>query len=376
MAEPNRSGSRRRPRKIESPSKTKFGNSSSGPKRWSARRRLLAVLGVGLTTLFGMELGARLLGFEHVPDFVTQPEAKLVAIRNAESLHNIDAIVIGASDIDAGIIPSVVNENAKGDVYAFNASLAGMLPENYLMWNSVIGDQGPAFDKVLVSLPVAMFVNTSEGLRELRRQHSEAVAAGIRDSVKGDSFLIRVLSKFSVAFDNRSRLSKFDVAITGGWYDPSRGRTVEREADSLATGIDPLGWNKRYIAPGDADELYVVGSELERRADEADSYDQFDGVARLVQGFESAGYSVVALIPPGNVSESLDSVGFEAARLQLVRTLADVGVPVIDAYRGYGVSDYHDRDHLNRAGAEKLSRFVGSEIALRCKREGWAWCDT
>lgn len=342
---------------------------------WGPQHRLIVVGAVAIAGMLLLELLVRWQGFEHSPAFVTEPQLKLQRANAAATARGVDVLILGASDIDAGIDPATLDRSAGGATKSFNAALAGLLPENYLLWQTTLETGDVHSTRVLVSLPVLMFLPASEGLANVRAAHSSAVAEGVREANRSRSGLIAKLEQYSVAFDSRSRLGQLDGVASGSWYDSGAGKSAERERDHLAVGISANGWNSRYSERGALTELEgAAKGPLEQPSDGSLDLD-FQGVRQMLQRFGDAGIEVAALIPPGSVAESLDSSAYGSTRIALTTELQKWGVPVIDAYEGFSVDDYHDRDHLNQSGARKLSARVGKAIARLCSTDRWSWCE-
>jgi len=284
-------------------------------------------------------------------------------------------VTFGNSMMDGGFIPSVFAATQGGDP-AFNAGFLNAPLVTIAPWSKMVIDRLHATTAIVMIDPL----DTVKGSDVSFGEDGGTLAASFEDALK--QLTPGTFDRMTQRAEKASALVKYRTtlrqphdlwqAIVGAvHHDPRPKPQRIDEAAPLhdidwTTALDADGWDSRFkdgaLPPNAKFPLDFVGKLI--RTTDFDS-----GPVRAVFTAIRRARTAVLVIPPV-ATEILDRSGipatFMAARVRdLARLARAAGVQVIDLTRaGYPPSLFHDPVHLNRAGAERMSR----DIALALHR--------
>ncbi|MEZ5203786.1 MAG: hypothetical protein R2701_05215 [Acidimicrobiales bacterium] len=355
------------------------------PTRRGRRRRRVRWWGAAaiiVATLLVAEASARAIG----PNIERTAGSEERAFLKADQMYRrsgpTDVAILGSSETAGGLVPSVIEQHAPGIDGVYNAALAGTFVDTYRAWADQVVI--PALDPkvgVISMLPMTVAdipEKDSPNYLEARAAYDSAF-----DQITGGQ-----LGSIGWRLRQRSALIRYRPYLR----DPATlargiGRTLRGEEQPTPTAGTGMDWTTetdpavvavntgpdgevydyhQESVPTDADPL---GAALYREF----SKGRFD-VAELeafVDDLRDRSITPAILVLPVDRGP-LEAGGVDLATMdgwteQLVAWADDEGIPIHEEFTRSWASDlFHDRNHLDEAGAQRLSETVGAWLQDEC----------
>jgi hypothetical protein len=347
---------------------------------------LLLVL-ILLLALLGAEAGARFIK-PNLPPPVLGDEQELHVKRDQMvglvERTEIDVVFVGASGVDAGILPDVFDAESESFSGAYNAAIVGMPPAFIDTWVHEVVHPILAPDLVVIGVnPQQVSVAWAEEIERVGDLEN-AFHTTLRDLSPGP------LDRLEQRLERRSTL----VEVRRQLRDPL---VVVRAARDRLTGaprsfetyeaftvhsrehweglLTPLGANTQYApAPAEALPDPAMADRMARWA--ASGIDVSD-LRAVLGGLRDV--DVVLFAPPLDYEtlarSGMDASAWDEAIAEMRSEAEEAGVPFIDVRSaGFVPLDFHDKAHLDAQGAERLSRYLADAIDGLCRGGELAVC--
>lgn len=360
----------------------------TAPARRARRRRVrvpgwavpLVVLGV----LLCAEVGARFVG-PAIPRTAGSEERLFVKSDQIFERRGYatQVVVLGSSESAGGFIPARMDEAARGLDGFYNAALAGMEPSVMRQWADrvVVPNLHPKV-AVIGILPMTVQTIDTAGAENPLAAIDAYEAAIDQVDPGGFANLGWKLRQRSDLIRYRPYLRSPSLAAQGLWNavrgvdpDPVDGPdltmdwTKETSPAQVAANTAPDGEVYDYRQPSVPTAADPVGAALYNRFGRSGT--DLGELQALVDGLRARGVVPVVAIAPAD-RRPLQAGGADLAPLDDVARQIEAwghreGVPVNDQFTEEWASDlFHDRNHLDEAGARRWSTVVGSWLGDLC----------
>lgn len=336
--------------------------------RHAWRRAAVAVVVVVLLA----ELAARFVEPQLLTDTLTiEPELiekRAVLDRRTDAENHV--VVVGTSDMDAGVreAPFV----AASDTYTnlTNASLLGLSPRTLAQWIPQVLDRSGQPDLLVVG--IGLLTPTADGRDGIRPARDAAFETVLSSGDDDPGARAESAFDWSALVRNRASIRQPELVGEAAW------RRIRGRSDRILDRIREVDWSEGVDDDGSVvfyrNSTYRGGRppELEEALDDLARPGGIYGDALRDLFDQLAGLDVptMVVIPPlpidalvaaGATPESISQL-----RHELVGLAEDAGVPLADfSAAGYGNELFADFVHLNDAGSRRFSADLAATLDHR-----------
>lgn len=302
----------------------------------------------------------------------------------AEQLRDLEApldlVFVGASMVDSGIDPQLVNANTDWVDTSYNAG--GIPIRNLNAWtnNIVVPLANPSAIVVAIH-PLELGIVRDEDMRTYQQVTDTVATTLMKIRPRGLERVEVEASKYLFLVRERGRLQDIP-ALTDSIVNLLHQRRPERQTssdgDDWEALVSPLGTNLRYSeAPSAALRDAAMASRLEHIFDLGIDMALID---KVMGEFGRSKIQVILLIPPIDIGTlSLDGLSperFDEAAEVLRKAAERSGIPIIDlAGASYDSLLFHDKLHLAEAGRVRMSLEVASALDELCVTSPGSYCN-
>lgn len=338
-----------------------------------------------IAVLLVAEAGARWVGPE-IPREAGSEERAYVKADQMYQRGPTDVVVLGSSETAGGLVPSTVLASAPDFDSAYNAALAGARLDLNTEWADRIVLPQLHPDVVVIGMLPTMVLDLSDTGLAPNEQTAPAYRSAF-DIIAPDG-----LGRFGWPLRQKSALIRYrpqfrrpgavvkgiERAVTdAGPNEPERSDTrmdweTETDPQRILDNTAPDGDVLDYLDPSipGGDNRFAVIAFDAAGALPVDTSD-LEGLVTTIRAHGAV--PVVALAPIDRVvleADGADLTAFDALSAEIVAWGVDAGVPVLDpGDTRFAPEEFHDRQHLAAAGAQRWSGQVGTWLQQLCSRD-------
>jgi len=333
------------------------------------------MLGIVVVVLLAAEGGVRWLepalpAREHSEVFYKRDQYRSLAHKGA----SLDVVGVGASMMDAGFDPATFDQRSTRFRGSYNGSIRGA--ESTLMDEWVNRSLAPEHRPRLIILGIhPLQVGKAKGaLDELNLLTSKGIDVAIRQTtVRRWSPLQEDAEHWSALVRQRSLFFRPGV-IVRAVRDRVEGRTAasqqeEQNPTFWSRNMTGRGYNAQYASqPDEATTDTNMASLLNKLY--GGGYD-LGGLEATLRGLRRPGTQVVLVLTPMDrttlIASGWNPVPYAKASADIALLTRRLGVPMLDlSDRVWESSLFHDKLHLDQAGADRFSAEVADWVNQLC----------
>ena len=336
------------------------------------------------------ELSARWVGPE-IPRVAGSEERVYI---KADQLYghggHMDLVFLGASETAGGLLPGVVDKEVTGLSGAYNAALVGAPPSTNAIWFKRVVDPPVHPDVAVIGmLPMAasrIDVKADPAAKNVAAYQAafDIIDPGGLGSIawrlRQRSALIRYRTELRQPVLLFKGIGRATQDLVGDEADDAKDPANDAKGIDAETETDPKAVARNTAPTGEILDYRQaslpvtkddVGAAIYKIFEDGTPY--YSLLARLVDTLRSHGtVPVIALAPIDRkplIAGGVDFVRLDRLATELARWGADHGVPVLDTFTSTWPSDlFHDRNHLDLAGAKRWSVEVGTWLDQLCRQ--------
>lgn len=333
-------------------------------------------------TLLTAELAARWVG-PAIPRKAGSEERAYVKADQMYQRGQTDVVILGSSETAGGLIPSAMLDRAPALDTAYNAALSGARLDLNTEWADKIVLPQLQPDVVVIGMLPTMALDVSE----TRFTPNEKTAPAYRSAF--DIIAPGGLGRFGWPLRQRSALIRYRPGLRRPTFllEGIRYAVTGPDSDEAVRDDNRMDWETETDPQRIRDNTAADGEVFDYRDPSIPGGDNRFAVAafqavgtlpvdtseleRLVATVRARGSTpVVALAPIDRVileAEGADLASYDALSATIVAWGVDAGVPVLDpGAERFAPDEFHDRQHLAHAGAQRWSASVGDWIQALC----------